>query len=43
VSGTTAERELYQAELQLAASEAASSLNVVTLYKALGGGWENEG
>ena len=38
-----AERELYAAELELARSEAATSLNVVSLYKALGGGWESEG
>jgi len=38
-----AERELYAAELDLAASEVASTLEVVSLYKALGGGWESEG
>lgn len=38
-----AERELYAAELELAASETTASLNVVALYKALGGGWEHEG
>lgn len=37
-----AERGLYEAELLLAESEAASSLHVVSLYKALGGGWESE-
>jgi outer membrane protein, multidrug efflux system len=36
-----AERGLYEAELDLAQSEVASSLSVVSLYKALGGGWEN--
>jgi multidrug efflux system outer membrane protein len=35
-----AERGLYEAELDLAQSEVASSLSVVSLYKALGGGWE---
>lgn len=38
-----AERELYASELELARSEAAAALNVVALYKALGGGWESEG
>jgi multidrug efflux system outer membrane protein len=38
-----AERALYDAELDLAESEAASSLNMVALYKALDGGWESEG
>lgn len=38
-----AERDLYDAELELAESEATSSLTVVALYKALGGGWETEG
>lgn len=38
-----AERGLYESELRLAESEAASSLNVVSLYKALGGGWQTEG
>jgi outer membrane protein TolC len=36
-----AERALHDAELDLAESEAASSLTVVALYKALGGGWES--
>jgi len=38
-----AERALYDAELELARSEAAATLRVVTLYKVLGGGWEAEG
>jgi len=37
-----AERGLYDAELELARSEAAASLSVVSLYKALGGGWKLE-
>lgn len=35
-----AERTLYAAEDQLVQSEALVSLNLVSLYKALGGGWE---
>lgn len=35
-----AERSLYQAEDQLAQSEQTVVSNLVTLYKALGGGWE---
>ncbi len=35
-----AERNAFAAELELAASETASALHVVALYKALGGGWE---
>jgi len=35
-----AERTLLQAELQYAQSTAAVSTNLVQLYKALGGGWE---
>jgi NodT family efflux transporter outer membrane factor (OMF) lipoprotein len=35
-----AQRSLYQAEDQLAASDQAVSLDLVALYKALGGGWE---
>ena len=38
-----AERSLYQSEDQLAQSERDVSLNLVTLYKALGGGWEAPG
>jgi NodT family efflux transporter outer membrane factor (OMF) lipoprotein len=34
------QRSLYQAEDALIQSEAAVSLNLVSLYKALGGGWE---
>ncbi len=37
-----AERTLYQAEDQLAQSEQNVSINLVALYKALGGGWEAE-
>jgi NodT family efflux transporter outer membrane factor (OMF) lipoprotein len=35
-----AERSLYQAEDELAQSRRAMSLNLVALYKALGGGWQ---
>jgi outer membrane protein, multidrug efflux system len=35
------ERSLYQTQDALVQSELAVSLNVVALYKALGGGWEN--
>jgi outer membrane protein, multidrug efflux system len=35
-----AERNLQQAELALADSTASVSINLVALYKALGGGWE---
>jgi NodT family efflux transporter outer membrane factor (OMF) lipoprotein len=35
-----AQRTLYAAEDQLVQSEALVSLNLVSLYKALGGGWE---
>ena len=34
-----AEKELYGSENDLAQSEAAVSINLVALYKALGGGW----
>lgn len=34
-----AQRELHAAELDLAGTEAATTLDVITLYKALGGGW----
>jgi multidrug efflux system outer membrane protein len=37
-----AERSLYQAEDQLVQSQQTVSLNLVTLYKALGGGWESD-
>ena len=37
----TAERSLYQDEDQLAQSQATVTANLVALYKALGGGWEN--
>jgi len=33
-------RSLYQADDQLAASDQAVALDLITLYKALGGGWE---
>jgi len=38
-----AERSLYQAEDELAASDQAVSLDLVAIYKALGGGWETAG
>jgi NodT family efflux transporter outer membrane factor (OMF) lipoprotein len=38
-----AERSLYQAEDELANSQSTVSVNLVTLYKALGGGWEAPG
>ncbi|HUJ10326.1 MAG TPA: efflux transporter outer membrane subunit [Verrucomicrobiae bacterium] len=38
----TAERSLYQDEDQLATSQATVTANLVTLYKALGGGWEDQ-
>ena len=37
-----AARTLYEAEDALAQSQSAISLNLVSLYKALGGGWESE-
>jgi outer membrane protein, multidrug efflux system len=37
-----AERTLYQAEDQFVDSQRTVSLNLVALYKALGGGWESE-
>ena len=37
-----AERSLYESEDNLAQSEHTVSLNLVSLYKALGGGWETE-
>ncbi|MBI2472838.1 MAG: efflux transporter outer membrane subunit [Planctomycetes bacterium] len=37
-----AERSLYKAEDDLTQSERTVSLNLVILYKALGGGWETE-
>ena len=37
-----AERGLYDSEQRLAESEASVSLYMVVLYKALGGGWEND-
>ncbi|AHJ63347.1 Type I secretion outer membrane protein [Granulibacter bethesdensis] len=37
-----AERQLLAAERDLADSDAAISTNLVQLYKALGGGWEND-
>jgi NodT family efflux transporter outer membrane factor (OMF) lipoprotein len=36
----TAQRSLFSAQLQLASSTAQASVNLVQLYKALGGGWE---
>jgi len=35
-----AQRSLYQSDDELAASDQAVSLDLITLYKALGGGWE---
>jgi NodT family efflux transporter outer membrane factor (OMF) lipoprotein len=37
-----AQRALYLAQWELAQSQAAVTLNVVALYKALGGGWEGD-
>lgn len=37
----TAERSLFAAQMQLTNSATQSSVNLVQLYKALGGGWEN--
>ncbi|MDB6067901.1 MAG: NodT protein [Pedosphaera sp.] len=37
-----AERSMYQAQDQLAQSERTVSANLISLYKALGGGWETE-
>jgi outer membrane protein TolC len=34
-----AERSLYQAQDQLVQSERAVSVNLISLYKSLGGGW----
>jgi outer membrane protein TolC len=36
-----AQRDLFASESQLVQSETAVSSNVVALFKALGGGWEN--
>jgi outer membrane protein TolC len=36
-----AERSLFQAEDSLAQSQGTVSVNLVALYKALGGGWES--
>jgi multidrug efflux system outer membrane protein len=38
-----ADRQLFDAELQLAGVQRDQLLTVVQLYQALGGGWENEG
>ena len=38
-----ARRTLYEAEAELARSDTAVSLNLVFLYKALGGGWRPDG
>jgi len=38
-----ADRQLFEAELQLAAVQRDQLLTVVQLYQALGGGWESEG
>ena len=37
-----AQRTLYTSESDLAQSEASMASNLVALYKALGGGWEND-
>jgi outer membrane protein TolC len=37
-----ASRALYEAEDALAQSQGTVSLNLVALYKALGGGWETD-
>ncbi|HWH79436.1 MAG TPA: TolC family protein, partial [Candidatus Binatus sp.] len=37
-----AERALYSSENDLAQSEASMASNLVALYKALGGGWDNQ-
>ena len=37
----TAQRSLYQAQDELAQSERAMSVDVVAVYKALGGGWND--
>jgi outer membrane protein TolC len=36
----TVQRDLLNAESDLAQSEASAAVNLVILYKALGGGWE---
>ncbi len=36
------ERSLYQNQDQLVQSERTVSANLISLYKALGGGWETE-
>jgi outer membrane protein TolC len=36
------ERSLYEAQDALVQSDQTVSLNLVQLYKALGGGWQNE-
>jgi outer membrane protein, multidrug efflux system len=40
LSVVDAERSLYEAEDELVQSERTVSVNLVTLYKALGGGWQ---
>jgi outer membrane protein TolC len=35
-----AQRDLFQSQIELAQSDAAVSVDLVALYKALGGGWE---
>jgi multidrug efflux system outer membrane protein len=37
-----AERDLFDAELTLARLQRDELLNIVGLYRALGGGWESE-
>lgn len=39
----TAQRSLFAAEQQLVSSQSQASTNLVQLYKALGGGWEDAG
>jgi len=38
-----AERSLYEAQAALVQSDRDVSVDVVVLYKSLGGGWENAG
>jgi outer membrane protein, multidrug efflux system len=40
LNGLDSQRLLFSSQSDLAQSEATAPTNVVTLYKALGGGWE---
>ena len=40
IEALDARRSLYQSDDQLAVSDQAISLDLIALYKALGGGWE---